>query len=142
MYQALQNGVDITDEQLETGSAELKKLHRIRDSLRVRTDGVLEARVAPHGKPRWCAVCPPSLRSSMIWQTHAMAHPGVAKTISRLQLTWYWPGMTSLVRRTVKSCEVCQVAKHGGTKNTQGRQRLYAGRPWQKVAVEIGRAHV
>ena len=60
IYQALQNGVEITDEQLESGSAELKKLHKIRDSLRVRPDGVLEARVAPHGKPRWWTYSTPS----------------------------------------------------------------------------------
>ena len=26
---------------------------------------------------------------------------------------------------------------HGGTKRPQGKQRLHAGRPWQKVAVDL-----
>ena len=45
--------------------------------------------------------------------------------------------MTSLIRRIIRSCEVCQTAKHGGAKAAQGKQRLYAGRPWQKVAVDL-----
>ena len=78
-----------------------------------------------------------SSRSSVIWRTHTLAHSGVARTTNRLQLTWYWPGMTAMTRRIIRSCEVCQAAKHGGTKGPQGRQRLYAGRPWQRVAVDL-----
>ena len=137
MYKALQDRIEVMAEQLESGSAKLRRLHRMRDSLRLRPDGVLETRVAPHGKPRWCAVCPPALRIHIVWTTQAVDHSSVARTISRLQMTWHWPGMMSLVRRMAKSCEVCQVAKHGITKGTQGRQRLYAGRPWQKVAIDL-----
>ena len=42
-----------------------------------------------------------------------------------------------MVRKAARSCEICQAAKHGGTKGPQGRQRLHAGRPWQKVAVDL-----
>ena len=45
--------------------------------------------------------------------------------------------MTAEVRRVVRSCEVCQAAKSGGTHSAGSRQRLYAGRPWQKVAVDL-----
>ena len=137
IYKALQDEVEVTSEQLDSGSAELKRLNKMRGSLRLRPDGVLEARVAPQGKSRWCAICPPSLRGHMVWTTHALAHSGVVRTTNRLQLTWYWPGMTAMVRRMVKSCEICQAAKHGGTKGAQGKQRLHAGRPWQKVAIDL-----
>ena len=129
IYRALRDHIEVTAEQLEWNSLQLRKLHKMMDSLRIRADGVLEARLAPHNKPRWCAICPPSFRGSAIWQTHALSHSGVAKTISRLQLTWYWPGMTAMVRKVVRSCEICQADKHGGTKGPQGRQRLHAGRP-------------
>ena len=66
IYQALLNKVKVVEEQLEMGSAELKWLHRQRDPLRLRPDGVIKARVAPQGKPRWCAVFPPTLKGSMI----------------------------------------------------------------------------
>ena len=137
IYRALRDHVEVTADQLEQGSFELRKLHRMMDSLRINADGVLEARLALQDRPRWCAICPPSFRSSAIWKTHALAHSGVTRTTSRLQLTWYWPGMSSMVRKTVKSCEICQAAKHGGTKGTQGRQRLHVGRPWQRVAVDL-----
>ena len=66
-----------------------------------------------------------------------MVHSGIVRTLRRIQLTWYWPGLTAQVRRLVQTCEICQTAKHGGTKDPQSRQRLYAGRPWQKVAVDL-----
>ena len=45
--------------------------------------------------------------------------------------------MSAEIRRVVKTCEVCQVAKPGGTHAAKSRQRLYAGRPWQKLAVDL-----
>ena len=73
----------------------------------------------------------------MAWQVHAQAHSGYRRTLSRLQLNWYWPRMVEDVRRLVGTCEVCQTAKQGGVKKPQGRQHLYAGRPWQKVAIDL-----
>ena len=66
-----------------------------------------------------------------------MAHAGINKTVSRLLLSWYWPGLTADVRRAIKSCEVCQCAKTGGNHPAKGRQRLYAGGLWQKLAVDL-----
>ena len=137
IYKALRDHVEVTTEQLEQGSFELRKVHRMLDSLRINTDGVFKARLVLQKKPRWCAICPPSFRGSVVWKTHALAHSGVTKTTSRLQLTWYWAGMTTMTRKAVRSCEVCQAAKHGGTEGPQGRQRLHAGRPRQKVAVDL-----
>ena len=45
--------------------------------------------------------------------------------------------MTTEVRQVIKTCEVCQAAKQGGTHTAGSRQRLFAGRPWQKVAVDL-----
>ena len=46
IYKALRDHADVTTKQLEQGSSELLKLHRMIDSLRIRTDGVLQARLA------------------------------------------------------------------------------------------------
>ena len=73
----------------------------------------------------------------MVWQTHNLTHSGAGRTLSRLQLLWCWPGMTTEVRQVMRTCEVCQAAKQGGNKAAGGRQRLFAGRPWQKVAVDL-----
>jgi transposase InsO family protein len=45
--------------------------------------------------------------------------------------------MTAQVRRIVKGCEVCQMAKSGGAGKAPGDRHLYSGRPWQKLAVDL-----
>ena len=137
MYKAIQTGQDLSPEQIEAGSQELKKLYQRRTSMRLTKQGVLEIQVAINEKPRWVAICPEQSRQTTIWQTHQMSHAGVGKTINRLQLTWYWVGLHADVRRIVRSCEICQKAKSGGLKAVSGRIRMYAGRPWQKVAVDL-----
>ena len=59
------------------------------------------------------------------------------KTYHRLSLLWYWPAMSSEVRRTVRCCEICQMGKHSKATPYTSRQRLFAGRPWQKVAIDL-----
>ena len=137
MYQVVRDNADLAEEELQTGDSELRMLYQRRNSLRINREGVLELRLNIQEKVRWCAVCPRSLRGTVIWETHKLAHSGMCRTLSRLQLTWYWPGMTAAVRRAIKTCEVCQTAKHGGLKSPTARQRLYAGRPWQRVAVDL-----
>ena len=137
IYQAIRNDEELTREQLQLGTPELRKLHSQRGALRIRPDHILEIRVSPNSKPRWCAVCPISLRNALLWQTHGMTHAGISRTLKRLQLTWYWPGMAADTRRVIQTCEVCQSAKQGGTTESRSRQRLYAGRPWQKVAKDF-----
>ena len=130
MYSVLEKDQELDAETLDLGGRELKQLYQRRHSLRLNSDGVLQLRMSPQGVSRWCTVCPPSLRRAMVWQTHNLAHSGAGRTLSRLQLLWYWPGMTTEVRQVIRTCEVCQAAKQGGTKVAGGRQRLFAGRPW------------
>ncbi|XP_067944535.1 uncharacterized protein [Watersipora subatra] len=117
-------------EHLEVGSRELDILHHMQGSLRIQQDGVLEARVALQGCARRCAICPPAKQETL-------AHSVVGRATSRFQLTWYWPGLMFTVRRLIKSCKVCQAAKHRGTKAARGKRRLYARRLWQKVAMDL-----
>ena len=137
IYQAVKQEVDLEEDVLAAGSPELRKLHQQRGAMRILENGLVEIRLSPHGAPRWNLVCPLNLRHSLIWQTHIMAHSGGNKTLARLQLTWYWPGMSADTRRLIRSCEICQSAKHGGTAGSVGTRRLYAGRPWQVVAVDL-----
>jgi len=41
------------------------------------------------------------------------------------------------VRLRVKQREICQASKHGRLPGEAGRRRLYAGRPWQVIAVDL-----
>ena len=137
IYQTLQTGEPLSAEELQLGGVELKRLYARKKALRIRTDGVLDIRLVLNEKVRWCVVCPPSIRKTVIWETHGLAHAGMNRTVARLQLAWYWPGMVAEVRRLLRTCEVCQMAKPGGNKPPSSRQRLYAGRPWQKVAIDL-----
>ena len=137
VYQAIETDQELENETLDIGGRELKQLYQRRHSLRINAEGVLQMRVCPQEIARWCTVCPPALRRTMVWQTHNLAHSGAGRTLSRLQLAWYWPGMTTEVRQVIRTCEVCQAAKNGGKQSTGSRQRLFAGRPWQKVAVDL-----
>ena len=105
--------------------------------MRIRPDGGLEIQIAKPGNPRWCLICPRPNRYNVIWSTHSLAHSGVHRTTNRITLSWYWPGLTADVRRLVKSCEKCQVAKHGRNHASKSRQYLHTGRPWQKVAIDL-----
>ena len=137
IYQSVLMDEEISPSRLEEASGELRSLHQRRPSMRIREDHILELRVAGQGREKWVAICPSAFRSAMTWQVHAQAHSGYRRTLSRLQLNWYWPRMVEDVRRLVGTCEVCQTAKQGGLKKPQGRQHLYAGRPWQKVAIDL-----
>lgn len=82
-------------------------------------------------------ICPAPLRSSVIWELHRQHHAGIKKTTMRVCMSWYWPGMTADTRRLVRTCEVCQASKHSSTARTSNKQRLYAGRPWQVVSIDL-----
>ena len=115
MYKALLSEEPLTNKQLGLGSRELRQLNQRRHAMRVGEQGLLEIRICVQNKARWCTICPTQLRKTVIWQAHTLAHSGMNRTLSRIQLAWYWPGMTAEVRRVVKNCEVCQAAKGGGT---------------------------
>ena len=50
MSQALRSHTKVSTEQLELGSQEFRVLHRIKVSLRIRQNGVIETRLGPHGQ--------------------------------------------------------------------------------------------
>lgn len=114
IYRVIRDNLELSEAQIGMGSTELKKLHKARGSLRIRTDGLMEIRMACHNRVRWCTVCPPTSGQTVIWQTHTLE---LGRTLSRIQLTWYWPGVTAEVRRVICSCEVCQTANSGGNED-------------------------
>ena len=136
IYQHLQ-GQELSRETLQMGNEELRRLHQRIDSMRIRNNGVLEIYLNIQDKGRWCTVCPDIFRRTVMWDTHGQVHSGIQRTLHRIRLNWYWPGMTASVRNLINTCEVCQMAKTGGKVNPGSRQRMYAGRPWQKVAVDL-----
>ena len=68
---------------------------------------------------------------------NSSAHAGIVKATACIRLQWYRPGLTGEVQWNVRTCEKCQLGKHGKPTATTGLRRLHAGRLWQIVAVEL-----
>jgi len=107
------------------------------DQLTVAADGTLLITINLQNRKLEVPVCPVKLRDQIIWQTHRQAHLGFNKTLEQIQRQWYWPGMTADIRRRVLSCKECQQAKVASHKHSNKNNHLYAGRPWQVVAVDL-----
>lgn len=69
-----------------------------------------------------------ALKNRVIWGFHSSAHLGISKFLHRLRIDWYWPGMTRNVKRRIRLCEPCQVAKKGRLQPARGTRHLFAGR--------------
>ena len=108
VYKFVKTGVEPTEERLEEGDMEFRKLVKMLGSMRITGQGVLQVCLAFNNSSRWCTVCPLPWGEGVIKETHLLAHAGAQKTLKRIQLNWYWPGMTAEVRRYIHCCEICQ----------------------------------
>ena len=86
LYEVVKNGKPLSAEELQLGSTELKMLHARQEALRIQSDGSIEICLIVNQKARWCAVCPPATRKTVVWETHGLAHAGMNRTVARLQL--------------------------------------------------------
>ena len=134
IYQSVQLGQEPTEDSVEQGDNEYKKLAQQFNSMRINSEQILQVCLAFNERSRWCTICPPAWRQGIISETHSLTHAGIQKTIRRLQLSWYWPGMHANVRHYINNCEVCQRAKHGGLLPEQGKRYCMPvdhGRRWR-----------
>ena len=137
IYNAVQHQQELDKAMVSLGSPELRKLYTMYSLMKIREDGVLVVRILIGNRPREVILCPASLRDEVMWATHTFSHAGIGRSLRRIRLTWYWPGMASQIRRIVKSCEICQLAKSGGLQHRSSQGNLKVGRPWQKVAIDL-----
>ena len=136
IYEAVESGRDIPREKLKNGSRELRKLHSLLPALKILKENLV-LQMKTNGRIRNCIVCPTTARKAVIWETHRLTHSGIMRTARRVCMQWFWPGMMSEIRKLVRTCETCQLAKHSTVPQSGNRQWLYSGRPWQKVAVDL-----
>jgi transposase InsO family protein len=137
IYMHIKDNTEITRGDVDTHGSEFKHLASLKDHLIITKEGVLKANILVGKKRRQVSLCPPHWRRDVIWNTHKLMHQGINRTLWRIQLDWYWPGMAADIRRQIQSCGTCQAAKHGRKTKPSARQRLYAGRPWQLVSVDL-----
>ena len=134
----IEREVDLSTGTLEQGSGELKRLYMypLVPVMEIQ-DGILKVRMRVKNRNTWTIVCPKQLRLVIIQQYHGQHHSGVNKTYRRIKLKWFWPGLTSQIRTSVRRCEICQAAKHSNPNKKEYQQRLFAGRPWQVLSVDL-----
>lgn len=94
-----------------------------------------------NGAPTWKLVIPKSQRRDALWECHdspLSGHLGIFKTLQRLKLYYYWPGMATDTARYVNKCEVCLAHKpvQRAPAGTLGEQRI-VDRPWQMVSADL-----
>lgn len=66
------------------------------------------------GISEWKLFIPAHMTHSLIMQAHCppiSAHPGVAKTLEKLQRLFYWPKMAADVKNFVSTCDSCKASK-------------------------------
>ena len=137
IYQVVKNQTEMTREQVQMRSREFQTLYNQRDAMTLSGEGILEIALSINHRTKKVLVCPQAMRHKIVWDTHRLAHAGIMKTLARIRLDWYWPGMTTEIRRLLRTCEICQAAKHSNAPTTTGKRRLFAGRPWQILAVDL-----
>ena len=127
------------DDQLDwkEESTETKRLMKMMEHLSIRDDGMLIARIPVLNRRREVIICPRTMRQEVMEEKHKIAHLGISKTAARISLDWYWPGMYADVRRFVSSCIKCQQSKTTQGRTAGERYHLFAGRPWQVLAVDL-----
>ena len=118
-----------------------KTLWSLWDQLQMR-DGVLcRSWESDDGKSvRWKLVLPKKLREEVLHELHGgqtSGHLGVAKTLAKVKLRYYWPGMTADVRSFIRQCELCGRRKSPVKRRVSPLQQYLVGEPMERVAVDL-----
>ena len=77
-------------------------------------NGFLQKKIQLSGRDREVAWPPRKLRQPIIDAAHytlEAGHGGRDRTINRVKLAYWWPGMTSDIDKTIKECATCQLTK-------------------------------
>lgn len=89
----------------------------------------------------WKLWVPETLTSELLSKAHnppLSAHGGIAKTLDRLKINFYWPGMAPQVRRFIGECDVCKETKAPNVilRPHMGKQ-IEVDAPWQRLYVDL-----
>ena len=82
---------------------------------------------------------PSSERAKMIWEAHysrVAGHFWVEKTEAILQKYFYWPNLRQDIRKYIRSCTACTIAKPSIKK--QGLYTMFPtpSRPWESISMD------
>ena len=85
-------------------------------------------------------VVPKSARPDVIKMLHDdLGHPGMKKTILRVQERYFWPGLTKEVKTFCKNCHLCAINKDNVAPNNAPLLPIstFNLAPFEKVAIDI-----
>ncbi|KAL5471393.1 hypothetical protein EMCRGX_G029508 [Ephydatia muelleri] len=88
----------------------------------------------------WLDPVPKVNRDDVLHKVHnapSGGHLGEAKTLSRLQERFYWPGHVEAVKVWCRCCADCAARRSPGQRRRAPLQSMHAGYPMQIIAVDI-----
>lgn len=95
----------------------------------------------PSDHSTWRLWVPAPLTNSCIVTAHEpplAAHPGIKKTLEKLQRNFFWPKMTVQVTEFVQACNVCKETKApNATLRPPMGERVTVDRPWQRLYIDF-----
>ena len=83
---------------------------------------------------------PVSMRRELLMAAHdsvTAMHPGVVKTMLRLQEQYWFPAMRQTVYDYIKACELCQTRKHPTRPVRLPTKNLISERPWDILSIDF-----
>lgn len=89
----------------------------------------------------WKICVPEENRNAVLKEQHdsiLASHPGVWKTIRRIQNIYYWPKMSQQINDYVNKCEICRTTKSSNVNvSTQMGQRRETDFPFRTLSVDF-----
>ncbi|KAI0222643.1 hypothetical protein LSAT2_026109, partial [Lamellibrachia satsuma] len=71
-------------------------------------------------------------------ETLLSGHQGTKKTLQRIMLNFYWPGISGEVKRFCASCDICQRTVNKGNVRRAPLQKMpIINTPFQKVSIDL-----
>ena len=95
-------------------SKQPKRLRSIAENCFLSAEGVLMKKLQLSGREREVLWPPRKMRQPIIDAAHftiEAVHGGRDRTINRIKLAYWWPGISVDVDNTIKNCETCQLSK-------------------------------
>lgn len=88
---------------------------------------------------QWKRYPPQAERDDIIRGIHEKAHLGPDKTLEKCRERFFWPGMSSEVKRYCQSCVRCQTSKANNQNTTppMKEQKKVAEYPWQFLTMDF-----
>jgi transposase InsO family protein len=82
-----------------------------------------------------------SLREQIIRENHdspEAGHPGIYRTMSSIQRTWWWPSMKAEVRKYLRGCLMCQQNKAQRERKAAPLHPLEVPNgPWEEITIDL-----